>query len=316
MDDSQKRNFAFGILIAVLIISSIFFFLFTNFLNKGTIQISENSKISAPFSVFEQKSGMHICEQLPCEFKVFAGNKDLLFQKNAYKDKTITTKVSFLRTSTIDLDMNIEAYLELSDLKLETPSNPYRLISDEKTGIQKLVNLKSPIQEAIAFFPDKVENPEYFNSENFLLILDKNKKPILINIVNGEKLYIDSIFQNASDIVISSDGKFFAFNDKEKGTIQFYKTQNKELHDTEIQSQNSKFIFSSDNDLFIVKSDWSKGDYPFYIGKIFSSDFSSENIYEDDAIPERVEQIFVTESGQDLFIKTKTNLYRLVLKLF
>jgi hypothetical protein len=78
--------------------------------------------------------------------------------------------------------MEIEPYLEKSDLKLDLSKNPYRLLSDNETDFQKLVDLNDPLQKAIVFFPNKIENPSFVLYLNHLLILSSDSAPYLVDL--------------------------------------------------------------------------------------------------------------------------------------
>jgi len=316
MNDIEKRNIAFALLLGFLVIFSVLFFIFQNFLNKGTLIITENSKTFAPFSLYEIKGGYQVCESLPCELKVFAGNKYLIFQKQGYKDKTLNYKVSFLKKHLIELDMEIEPYLEFTDLKINQNFNPYGLIIDQKTGIQKLVNLLSSTDNDIAFFPKFIEDPRYFLSADNLLILDKNSSPILVNILTGEKSYIENIFENAENIVFSRDAKFFAFENTISSTIQIYNKDNSEIIDTNIKANgDTLFAFADDKSLFLITTD-EEAEYFLVVKKFFPPFQFEEIIYKSNEITEKAEQVFITANASEIFIETKNKVVKIVLKIF
>lgn len=310
MEDSKKKSLAFGLLIALLVFSGAFYFVFENFLNKGTLIIDEVSKTNAPFFLTERRLGKINCTALPCEIKLFAGKKDLFFEKEGYKDKNISVKVPIWSTAYLSLEMDIEPFVSVSDLKLEAISNPYRVVTDSLTGFQKLVSVKDPLSKAISFLPNKLANPRYFLGKNHLLILSGLQNPVLIDINSGEKKFLSSVFVNSNSIILSNDGKRFAFENPSTKNLQIFIAEEKnEMIQTEIPFKTASVIFDRSGNLFFLSPDFK--DETLFIGKFYTDTKEVESIVDGKEIDQKVEQLFLTEDEKELYIKTKTTVYKL-----
>ncbi|MDX9970421.1 MAG: hypothetical protein RBS56_00740 [Candidatus Gracilibacteria bacterium] len=311
MEDSQKKSLAFGLLLAVLIFSGAFYFVFQNYLNKGTLIIEDTSKTSAPFFITERRLGTIECKALPCKIGLFAGQKSLFFQKEGYKDKTQNVKIPLWKTATFSLEMSVEPFMSVSDVKLEPLSNPYRVVTDSLTGFQKLVNVKDPLLKAISFLPNKLTNPRYFLGKNHILILSALQNPTLIDLNSGEKIFLSSVFEKANQVIVSDDGKAFAFENPLTKNIQiFLANEKEEMIQTDISFKNASILFDKSENLLFLSTDYNT-DTKLFIGIFYTETKEVEKIWDGDIIDQKVEQLFLTEDGKDLFIKTKSAVYKL-----
>lgn len=313
MESEKKKKIAFIILLLLLFFSGLFYFIFQTFLNKGTLIISENSKTSSPFFVTERRLGTVECRSLPCEIELFAGEKDMFFQKESYKDLNIRKKIPLFGKTTLELEMKLVPFISSSDLKLEPISNPYRLLTDSLTGFQKLVNIKDPLAKPISFLPNKLETPKYFVGKNHVLITNSLQNPILININTGEKSFIKNIFKNINKIILSDDGKAIAFLNPETKNLNIYFIDSSEtVIETEINFEKTNIVFDSLNNIFFVSPDYSS-ENSLTFGHLFIEKNEVEILLTSNEIDEKVEQIFLTEDERELYFKTKSGVYKLTM---
>ena len=78
----RKRQLVFGILIALIIISSIIYYFWGNLINRGTVLIYAKPPFTVDFYDIKQTFN---CKESPCKINQKAGNKSFTIIKDGYE---------------------------------------------------------------------------------------------------------------------------------------------------------------------------------------------------------------------------------------
>lgn len=189
--EEKKLSLRRILVVGGIIFLAAFYFVWTTFLNFGTLKIEGN----APFTitVFEEKTVE--CTVNPCEIKLTRGDKSVAFFKAGYSAENINTAISLWDTVTIKPFFSPHPYMtEVKKMPKDTISTKlvdYKLVYDAEHnnwGLYKAESSSSTLPQALSYFAGKIESPAIFGSEASVLIFQRD--PALIS---NPVFYIDTV---------------------------------------------------------------------------------------------------------------------------
>ncbi len=212
MDAEKRKKYLPLIIIGAVIIFSILWFIWGRFINRGEIILSGN----APFDIEVFDELTTECPQSPCTVQVRAGQKNLVIRKTGYLEQLLTPEVPILGEIAIDLQFQIEPYIQALNQFPQPPADfvLYQLTETADQQAQKLVEIDDPQARPIVTFPQNIDLVTIWGNERAALILDEDNlgTGYYIDIVGQEKSLIqDPALTDLFDGKWSPSGLYFVF---------------------------------------------------------------------------------------------------------
>ncbi|MBI4975269.1 hypothetical protein HZC20_01195 [Candidatus Peregrinibacteria bacterium] len=228
MDREQRKVFAFGIILALIVILSVVYFLWGNLINRGYIEITG----TAPFVVEVFESQIVECGASPCEIKETIGSKNLILSKEGYKKMIKTVKVSLFGKTRINADFEIIPFLQSAEsMPKDEEKIDYELVLDKDTQMTKLINKKDSSKTTIVFFPKSLKTPKIFGSKKSILIMDfggSTRTAYRVDAILKSKDKIENFdFTEIENGVWSDTGKYFVFTKSDSQNLWLMDGKNK-----------------------------------------------------------------------------------------
>lgn len=217
MEIEKQRTCALATLIILSVLIPIGYFLWTIFLNKGTLVLLGN----APFSVdiyFEGKQEIQVdCEKSPCKIKQKAGEKMVLVSKDAYEIFETNIDVKRGKDTELKADLvKIPSIQKIDQLPKKGEEKSYKLISDQKSKMQKLVEANDKYETPIVFFSNDIKNPKIFGNNSTVFIVNRegtNTVAYKVNVnTKGRTILKGNNFEKIVNGMWSQDGEYFVYS--------------------------------------------------------------------------------------------------------
>jgi hypothetical protein len=176
--EERKTNFRRFAFIGIVIFLAAFYFVWQNFLNFGTLEIYGD----VPYDVMIFDDQNYQCEIQPCELKMKRGEKSLSFFKPGFEVDSQSVEVTLWHTTSIRVKFEVSPSMEEITVITEDPINPstkeYKLEYNNQTHNYKLVasDQTSPQPIALSYFPNKLESPIIFGSDDSVLIIEQDEQ--------------------------------------------------------------------------------------------------------------------------------------------
>lgn len=251
MDREKRGALAFGIILGLIILGSVFLFLWGTYLDRGTILISGD----APFQVLTIDGKTTFCETSPCKLVQKSGLKDLILTKEGYR--SVSTEVVVKLWKSVDLKVNFEInpYIQQTEVFPEIEEEIiYSIVFDKEKNIYKLVDSQDPQKNAIVFFQKEIASPLIFGSSSAVLIVDTSEEnsAYKVDTILFEREKIDNFdFRNIEKGTWSNDGENFAFSLSDSGSVWILNKDNivSELY---IKKENAIYTWAYNGNLLFV----------------------------------------------------------------
>jgi len=251
MEREKRRKIALIVVIILVIVFAILFFIWQNFLNKGTISIIGR----APFSV--EISGIRRveCEISPCEISQKIGKKDIIITKEGYLPLIEELDFKLWQKNDFFIEFTIVPFLTKVDrIAPKEKTQNYILKYNELKKMQKLIIEGDPQERSIVYFKNSLENTKIFSGENAALIIENKEGKITtykIDIRNKKRNQISKIDFEIKEGEWSKNGKYFSFIKKDSPNIWILNEKNI-LIELSLPVVNSSYSWTNQNSLLFI----------------------------------------------------------------
>ena len=243
MEAEVRRNFALATILGLVVLISLGWFLWSNFLNFGTLQISG----PAPFS-FSEEGEVLQCAESPCEIELSAKRHTFIISKEGFDSVVETVLIERGKTTEISADFKLNTYIqEAPDYQPAIPETPnYKLVFDEGSQTQRLLGDGN---EVLIIFPERLTSPKIFASKNAAIILSEDGN-YRIDLKAKTRKLIEEL--EIGQGLWSPDGQYFAFvKDDVQGFFVFGPENDLEGVTGEVDFES--FSWTSDNRLLFME---------------------------------------------------------------
>lgn len=210
----ENRSIAFWIII-IIVIAGIGYGIWTGFLNKGMLSITE----SAPFTVTLDEEVPVACQQNPCSFKIATGPHLIRVEKQGHLEMIKSIEVARGEETVVAAHLQ-KIVSVVKTQSIEVPAlvaNPFIL----KTSAEKQALVKKSTQgeDVIAYFARPLKNAKTYMvaDASMVWVTDSdplnNKGETIIYQIDVAKKTRHQLWQTSEKIVgmmPSGDGKFLA----------------------------------------------------------------------------------------------------------
>jgi len=327
MDEDKNKMLFFGIMLGLIIIVAAGYFVWSNFISRGTLRLLG----PAPFTVEIVLGETIECSTSPCDIKGKSGNIQLIITKEGYDSVVGTFKIGRWKTTDVELNFELIPYLEeVFVIPNEIEKYRYEIDFDEAKNLHKLFDAKDPLKRAIVYFQKKIKNPKIFGGESEALVIDKDASEntaYRVDLASKTRDIIDDYdFSNTENGVWSDNGDYFVFEEEGLNNLVLL-DKNNETKNLVLMKDLTRFAWIYNDDLFFVTSqDSSVGEGN---GEIFSPPSSgggvtfggydpAVNAYYRVAgftgINSLPDKFIPAQSGQIVYFSVEGKKYRLILK--
>ncbi len=249
----QRGMRNFGIIIGLVILMSVFFFLW-GFINRGTISITGMT----PFEVEVHGGETFECAQSPCEISQKRGHKNLIITKEGHKNIITSAKVRLWRTVDVEVEFSLSPEItEAEALPEQTGEVLYELIEDNETFNQKLVESKDSEKRTIVYFQNKVDNAQIFGNKDYALIASEESYFVDIRLKQRQRLNgID--LRDIKGGKISKSGHYFIYSEENSTNLKLLKLEDNSIKELllMIEIPHTAWIYN-DGMVFVTKQKYS-----------------------------------------------------------
>lgn len=212
MTREQKKLLFFSGVIVVMVLAALFYFVWSNYIGRGTVIISAD----APYVVEIFGGEQYICETDLCEITTSDGLVNLIIAKEGFS--TLVKEVDVPLFGSIELPVEFEIVPTISKVEsIPAKASPpdYEIIFDQDTGFYKLVRSGDQAQRTLVFFPKEIKKPLIFGSDKSALVIDRVATPSAIyriDLVAKEKTRLSGVdFSGIEEGLWSPNGQYFLF---------------------------------------------------------------------------------------------------------
>ena len=304
MDREKKKTLTLAILIITIIVLASIYFLWSNFINKGTLTLVG----IAPFELEIYGENKFGCNTSPCISEQKTGKKQLILEKEGHKSQIIETEIKLWKNTEIEIEFKINPYITKAEVVPEIKEDPvYELVFDQENQMQKLIKANDDRQRAIVYFPNEIKAPQFFGSENAILIVDgQNIYKIDPNAKTREvveKLPENSIITGKW----SNNGKYFVF-EQTNSTYLWILDQNG-VHQLNLAISLEQSAWTYDNTLLFAE----KLNENYYFGEYSPNEdiYSKTNSFLE--IKEAPKNLVPVSNRGEVYFETTEGKYKLVL---
>ncbi len=255
MDREDRRKIAFISLLVLGALAAIFFFLWENYLNKGSIVFEGE----APFSVEVFGVDQFECPTSSCTIEQKIGEKGLIITKDGYSSILMDVKVPLWSKEIVKLEFRALPTFSDTNTLPKTEDYTYSIAYSESDDLNKLFLDTDPAQRAIVFFPKTLLDPVLFGSKNHVLVVEKGREnsTYLVDVRNKSKEKISLDFSTIESGDFSKSGDFFIFATSDSDNLMIY--SNSKITPTQFKKDAVRYYWIDDDKLAFVTTQIASG---------------------------------------------------------
>lgn len=305
MNETKKRTLALIILILIVILFAIGFFIWANFLNKGTLII----KVNAPFIVIEDER-KQICETSPCTLKIRSGQRLLIITKQGYEDFETQIKIPLFDSIEIIPDLKLIPILKSSD-NFDIPEYPsYEISINKENQMQQL----SQDGTLITFFPNSLKDPIIYPGQNHLIVTDKHNA-YKVNLDSKEKTKIPKLYSAAFTWAqISPSGNYMAYTDHDSIQIKDFNTN--QVRKLTILSPSTLLTWTTEDTLLFATLDYPNSENTLILGLYSPETEDYRILLETSQFTTLPENLYITPNLSEIFFIHDQKTFKIILRKF
>jgi hypothetical protein len=316
--EEQKVNFRRFAVIGLIIFLAAFYFVWQNFLNFGTLEIYGD----IPYDVLVFDDQNYTCEIQPCELKMDRGEKSLSFYKFGFEAESQSVEVPLWSTVSTRVNFEIKPYMEKITVITEEPQYPstkeYELKYDEKTHNYKLAasNQTNTQPVALSYFPNKLESPIIFGSDDAVLIIEQDEQK-----EENQIYFIDVESKSRYEIgTISRFTKILAAIPSFNGEYFLLQTQNTE-EETNYWLVDSARLSEIETDAFIGNIHWTlhaelvtmhQEENSWIFEKFSAENLTKRQLLKTNEFVDKPSEFFPSQTARKLYVTAGEQSYEIV----
>jgi hypothetical protein len=252
MDKERKRQIALIALVSISIIFGFFYFIWGNFINKGTLSFTGRP----PYKIEIIGDKTYECEKTPCEIKQKIGTKDIIAYKEGYESNVIEGEVNLFGNTKITLNFEKIPAIKKTDKFPETEKQiSYKINFDKEKNLYKLINEDDTNGFAIVYFQNTISAPKIFGNKYTALVIDTaNGDTYKVDILGKKREKLSNI--NLKDIEngeFDKDGKNFIYSKKSSNGLGILDQENK-ITTLSLNKGTTTYSLKESNKLFFATS--------------------------------------------------------------
>jgi len=217
MEIEKRRTCALATIIILAILVPIGYFFWAILLNKGTLVLLGNTPFTVNiFSNVREEMKIE-CTKSPCEIKQRAGEKTIIISKDNYE--TFETSIDVKRGDNTELKANlikVPTLQKVEELPEKGEEVSYKLVPDQKSKMQKLVDANDEYLTPIVYFSNDVKNPKIFGSATTVFVVNRegsNTVAYKVNINTKTRTSLKgSNFEKIVNGMWSKEGGYFVYS--------------------------------------------------------------------------------------------------------
>ena len=300
METEKRRSFALAATIILVILLSVGWFLWENYIGYGSINVIGQ----APFEVQVENGEIFSCETSPCTIKQRTGRQIIVINKGTLEAEVESVLVKLWKNVEVKIEFEFDPYiLEAPNYEpslIAESNNEYRMIFDTSVQMQKLVD---EANKEIVFFPERLDSPKVFASKKSALILSQDGN-YRVDIQGETRKSIGEI--SVKDGKWSPDGRYFIFDSEDEKLLVLHPDNEISQLDFEVTSQevswstdNQIIFFVDTNQVYLFKPETDSLEIVSYYGT------------EGEAVPKN---LYIEPDLSSIYFTVGKKGYRLVLK--
>jgi len=257
MDKELKRKLFFGILLGGAAIIIGIGFIWSKFINFGTLTLNAQP----PYQVLFADSGENfLCESDNCTYKLKPGQQSAILKKESYQDELITFQLERWQEKVLEAKFSIKPYIseEESDAaakNLLPKEYSYELLTENNRQI--LVSLENNERKEVALFQKPINVRKIIGNDKSVIIQDAAApaRVYIVDVLNRERRIIDSAdLSGMENGKWSLGGRYFVFTKNNSPSLWLLDVDLSTVIDLSIEAELNNTFWTYDERLLFASN--------------------------------------------------------------